>query len=242
MADTYLRCDECSKKLKTFQALLKHFEQQHVSRRLPRRAKFLQNDEEVQMPIPEAIRSPLQAHYKAWLMGITERINGVHHQRHRRNWQTLEFNMVPSSFFQQLLRNLKDPQPNAVRNQQHWRAPILCPSSKKVTYRFFDLETLEAALGKQNTVALQKQVQWNGDKQVTDYLSDMDPREALAAAKNKAHGKAPKRQITCRSNLVVGHGEGRATRELDLIWWPNLYNTPLLGKMCIRLYVNRVQL
>lgn len=83
MADTYLRCDECSKKLKTFQALLKHFEQQHVSRRLPRRAKFLQNDEEVQMPIPEAIRSPLQAHYKAWLMGITERINGVHHQRHR---------------------------------------------------------------------------------------------------------------------------------------------------------------
>ena len=110
----------------------------------------------------------------------------------------------------------------------------MCSLARKLTYRFFDLDTLEAALEKQNTVALQKQVQWNGDKQVTDYLRDIDPREALAAAKNKAHGKASEGQITCRSNLVVGHGEGRATRELDLIWWPNLYNTVLLGKMCIR--------
>lgn len=102
---------------------------------------------------------------------------------------------------------------------------------KESDISLFDLETLEAALG--NTVALQKQVQWNGDKQVTDYLRDLDPREALAAAKNKAHGKASQGQITCRSSLVVDHGEGRATRELDLIWWPNLYNTVLLGKMCI---------
>lgn len=150
--------------------------------------------------------------------------------------------MVPSRFFRQLLRDLDNPQPHAVRNQQHWRAPILCPSARKVTYRFFDLGNLEGALEKQNTVALQKQVQWNGDKQVTDYLRDTDPREALAAAKKKAHGKKSEDQITCRSNLVVGHGEGRATRELDLIWWPNLYNTLLLGKMCLRLYVNRVQL
>lgn len=70
----------------------------------------------------------------------------------------------------------------------------------------------------------------------------MDPIEALAAAKSRAHGKAPKDRITCKSNFVVGYGEGRATRELDLIWWPNLYNTDAFGKMCIRLYVSRVQL
>ena len=23
--------------------------------------------------------------------------------------------------------------------------------------------------------------------------------------------------------LIVGHGEGRATREVELIWWPALY-------------------
>ena len=89
MADTYLRCDECSEKLKTFQALLKHFEQRHINKRLPRRAVFLQNDKEVRMPAPGPIRSPaVQAEYKAWLTGITERINGLHHQRHRRKFLT----------------------------------------------------------------------------------------------------------------------------------------------------------
>lgn len=150
--------------------------------------------------------------------------------------------MVPAKFFQQLLRNLDDPQPNAIRNQHHWRAPILCSSARKVTYLLFNLDILKVALEKQNTVTLQEQVQWNGDTQVTDYPSEMDPREALAAAKNRAQRKALKGRITCKSNLVVGHGEGRATRELDLIWWSNLYNTVELGKMCIRLYVSRVQL
>ena len=46
--------------------------------------QFLQNDKEVPLTVPQAIRSPaLQAEYKAWLAGITERINGVHHQRHK---------------------------------------------------------------------------------------------------------------------------------------------------------------
>ena len=86
MADTcvYLRCDECSKKLRTFHALLKHFEQHHVNKQHPKGEVFLQNDEEVQLTVPQAIRSPaVQDEYKAWLAGVTERIDGVHHQRHK---------------------------------------------------------------------------------------------------------------------------------------------------------------
>jgi len=150
--------------------------------------------------------------------------------------------MVPLKFFQQLLRNLDDPQANAIGNQHHWRAPILRSSARKVTYGLFDLNILKVALEKQNTVTLQEQVEWNGDTQLTEYQSEIDLREALAAAKNGAQRETSKDRITCRSNLVVGHGEGRATRELDLIWWPNLYNTVELGKMCIRFNISRVQL
>ena len=82
----------------------------------------------------------------------------------------------------------------------------------------------------------------SGEKQVTNNLSDMNPREAFAAAKNKAHGNSSTSTISCRRNLVVGYLESRDTRELDVIWWPNLYNTSALGKMCIRLYVSRVHL
>lgn len=159
------------------------------------------------------------------------------------NWQTLEFNMVSKKFFQQLLKTLGNPQPHAVREQHHWRAPILSSLARKVTYRFYDLCKLKTALEFQNTVALKEKVNWNGDKQVEENLCQLDPREALAAAKSRAHNKkVSKDRITCKSNIVVGYGEGRATRELDIIWWPNLYRTNVLGKMCIRLFVSRVQL
>ena len=92
--------------------------------------------------------------------------------------------MVPAKFFKQLLKNLDDPQPHAVRNQQHWRAPILSSSARKITYRLFDLNTLRLELEKRNTVMLKEQVSWNGDKQVSDNLCKMDPMEALAAAKS----------------------------------------------------------
>ena len=103
--------------------------------------------------------------------------------------------MVPAKFFQQLLRNLDDPQPNAIRNQHHWRAPILCSSARKVTYRLFDLDILKVALEKQNTVTLQEQVHWNGDTQVTDYPSEMDPREALAC-EQQMYFRSSLRKIT----------------------------------------------
>ena len=128
--------------------------------------------------------------------------------------------MVPSKVFQQLLgRNLDDPQPNAIRNQHHWRALILCSSARKVTYRApFDLNILKVTLEKQNTVTLQEQAQWNGDTKVIDYPSEMDPREAFAAAKNRAHGKTFKGTVSYRSNLVVGYGEGGPTSTILLCW------------------------
>ena len=84
MADVYLRCDECSKKMKTFQALIKHYEQRHSNKQLPRRAMFLQDGEPIERVPPQTIRSAaLKAEYKVWLAGVVERINGMHHQRHK---------------------------------------------------------------------------------------------------------------------------------------------------------------
>ena len=87
MADTYLCCDECSKTFKTFQALVKHFEKGHINRRIPRRAVFFEGEKEVQLMAAQAIRSPaVQGEYKAWLTGVVERLNGIHHQRHKRKF------------------------------------------------------------------------------------------------------------------------------------------------------------
>ena len=127
--------------------------------------------------------------------------------------------MVSTKYFQQLLIDLDNPQPHAVRSQPHWRASIFSSCNRKLTYRFFDLSMINHALAKQNVVSLKERVKWNVDSEISE--SDEDeatPMQALLAAKSKAHGWAPKTKITCISTLVVGYGEGRATCELDLIW------------------------
>ena len=152
--------------------------------------------------------------------------------------------MFPTKYFEQFLKDLKNPQPHSVRSQHHWRAPILCSSTRKVVYRFFDLGVIKHALAKQNIVTLKERASWNGHVLVAEHekQGDADPVQALLAAKRKAHGAIPRARITCISNIIVGYGEGRATREIDVIWWPNLYHTSLVGKMSIRLFVSRVHL
>ena len=85
MAETYLRCDECCKKLKTFRALVTHYEKSHVNKPVPHRAVFFEDNKEVQLEVGQAIRSPaVQEEYKTWLVGVVERLNGIHHPRHKR--------------------------------------------------------------------------------------------------------------------------------------------------------------
>lgn len=150
---------------------------------------------------------------------------------------------MPLRYFRQLLKDLGDPQVNAIRITNHWRPPILKALTKKITYRLFDLTILKDALERQTILSLKEQVHWCREDELTNGQGiNEDPREAIAAAKRKARGQVIQNTITSTSNFVVGYGEGRATRELDVIWWPNLYNNIAFGKLVFRIYVNKVQL
>ena len=84
MANMHLRCDECSKKLKTFQALVKHSEKCHEDRPIPRRATFFKDNKEVQLIAAQGLRSPaVRSKYKTWLTGVVDRLNRIHHYRHK---------------------------------------------------------------------------------------------------------------------------------------------------------------
>ena len=85
------------------------------------------------------------------------------------NWQTLEYDMVLTKYFQQFLKDLKNPEPYSVKSQYHWRVPILCSSTRKVIYRFFYLGIIKHALAKQNIVTLKERALWNGHVLVTEH-------------------------------------------------------------------------
>jgi hypothetical protein len=64
---------------------------------------------------------------------------------------------------------------------------------------------------------------------------------AKANASNLAypeHEQAP----TSRISLVVSEGEGRATREAEVIYWPDLYKTTSSYKFQLRFYVMKCEL
>ena len=123
-----------------------------------------------------------------------------------------------------------------------WRPPILKSLARKITYRLFDTNIFKEALQKQTVLLLKEQVHWSGDCELNEPFPKVDPREAVLAAKSKAHRQGSRSRITTQSNLVVGHGEGRAAGELDLIWWSSLYNNCInKGKLAIRIYVSRME-
>ena len=55
---------------------------------------------------------------------------------------------------------------------------------------------------------------------------------AKERARSKKSSIIPTRQI----EIVVGNGEGRATREFEVIWWPDLFSDNRHGKLTLQIY------
>lgn len=128
---------------------------------------------------------------------------------------------------------------NSIRHM--FLAPSILKSlARKITYRLFDTNIFKVALQKQTILPLKEQVHWSGDCELNEPFAKVDPREALAAAKSRAHRQGSRSRITAQSNTVVGHGKGRATRELDLIRRSNLYKCINVGKSAIKIYVSSI--
>lgn len=73
-----------------------------------------------------------------------------------------------------------------------------------------------------------------------------DPKEELQVAKNRrfwntTEGTYQKR-ASYKGILEISHGDGRATREVELIWWPGLFSATNHGKLSLRFFVKKVSL
>ena len=71
-------------------------------------------------------------------------------------------------------------------------------------------------------------------------VSDMEAEKALAIA--KARARKPAARPTSRSVFNINMGEGRCTREVELIWWPSLYSYSRYGKLTIRFFIQKTSL
>lgn len=87
-------------------------------------------------------------------------------------------------------------------------------------------------------VSLRKpQALFSNHNEVPD-LSVMEAEDALELAR----ARKPAARPTSRSSIDISLGEGRSTREVELIWWPSLYSSSPYGKLTLRFFVKKTSI
>ena len=103
------------------------------------------------------------------------------------------------------------------------------------------MSDIVTALGERSGVNLNLKRTYAGDKEVGESSIPLTAREALEAAKTRARGAVTGSQSpTMQLQVIVGRGEGRATREFEMTWWPELFSNRDHGKLTLRFYVSKV--
>ena len=110
-----------------------------------------------------------------------------------------------------------------------------------MSYRTFNIAPFANALPTQDLVRLKKSVVMCGREEVEGDASH-NPVDELKAAKSRSHWNIQERskRVDCKGELEVGRGEKRYTREIELVWWPELFPTTNHGKLVIRSFVKIV--
>ena len=75
---------------------------------------------------------------------------------------------------------------------------------------------------------------FKGNDEVADRINQVTGVQAKARGRKDFENVRP----TCRASL--GEGEGRATREFQFIWGPNMYTNTTRGKIAFRFCVGKV--
>ena len=122
-------------------------------------------------------------------------------------------NFVPAEFFRQFLADLGKPKVYSVKDTSHWRAPILHTSTRRISFKMFEMKAIRSAL-----VEIQKAQAWCVNRAIND---DDENEDAIHAAIKRARmtrkrissfvqksvtRQSRKSAVTrVRSGLVAGH-------------------------------------
>ena len=155
-------------------------------------------------------------------------------------WCRVERYDVPQRYFEALLADMPNAFPNSVRDKRHLRPPVWKETCQVLHYRVYHIRDVVAALEQRSGITLKLKKSYLGDQELTGSTQEQTGRDALEAAKAKAHSHTANQTPTQHVQIVVGYGKGRATREFELIWWPEMFSSSKHGKLTLRFYVSKV--
>ena len=100
------------------------------------------------------------------------------------------------------------------------------------------------AIHKQDLVRLKESIIYSDTEEVEGIQTE-NPREELRAANSRTYrttGGAPEKRADYKECIEVGKGEERNTREIELIWWPELFPSTNYGKLSLGFFIKKVSI
>lgn len=140
-------------------------------------------------------------------------------------------------YFSHLLKRVRSATLNGVKERRHLKPPIWKEKVLRMSFKTYNMEDVQRALSEQASVQLYLTKAFSGSKEIQGAVPQLSGRAALEAAKMKNVAQ----QSSLRSEIICGDGEGRATRECELIWSP-IFESSDNGILTLRIYVGKVHL
>lgn len=152
-------------------------------------------------------------------------------------WCHFTFTNVRLDFFGHLLNKIGSATLNGVKECRHLKPPLWKGKALRMSFKSYNIADLEQALSEQSVVKLCLTKSFSGSTELPSSALQLSGRAALEAAKKTRIAK----RASLQSKIIVGVGEGRATRECELIWLP-VFDTSTNGILTVRIYMGKVHL
>lgn len=152
-------------------------------------------------------------------------------------WCHFTFTSVKLENFSHLLKKIGSAKLNAVKECRLLKPPLWKEKALRMSFKTYSMGDLQRALSEQESVDLHMSKTFSGSKEIAGDAPQLSGRAALEAAKRKRVHQ----QASLMSQINCGEGEGRATRECELIWRP-IFDSSDNGMLTLRVYVGKVHL
>jgi len=160
----------------------------------------------------------------------------------------VEMLQVPKNYVGHFLTRL-DCEVDSIRMVSHKRPPVYYALSKKFSFKLFDIQNFVNCIHEQRIVSLKTAILYSGREEICkenrgNMTIDEEIQEAsLHSPWDIDQANLSNKRPTMSANIEVSTElVGRATREIEVIWWPDLYKSSNNGKLVIRFYIKKTHL
>ena len=139
-----------------------------------------------------------------------------------------------------IFRDLTSAFVNKIAERSHWRRSIWRPTATCISWKSFKIDEIKAVFA-DSSIPLAICKAFHGQQEEDDnQQTSLGGISAIVLAKARARGHVIRQFPTYRASLIIGEGDGRAWREFELIWWPDLFHHQERGKLTLHYYVGKV--